>query len=218
MCNQQADIYKRALSFWTVSFQYLMLVENVARETVSAENPLGIIKEITQGPITPDEMDEVTKWSDHKIVIPILFNLYHGIELLVKGFLLVTPGIVVKPKHSVQRLCREFAAAYPNETGLNAFLKKYTEENQLPSLLRDFLKDNALTFSDLYQALRYPSDQDFVTMKRYVRLKYQGEQGVYFFRELQEDIKGIRPLAVLLGRSLDTIVENESGDPGGVSP
>jgi len=116
--------------------------------------------------------------------------------------LLITPGIVVKPKHSIQRLCREFSKAYPAEKEINSFLHKYTEENQLPPLLSEFLKDNALTFADLYQSLRYPSDQDFVDMKRYVQLKYKGQEGVLFFQELHEAIKSIRPLAVRLGRFL----------------
>jgi hypothetical protein len=200
--------YDVALSFWTVSFQYLMLVENVAREIVSNLNPLGLTKLHSEGPITEDELVEATRWSDQSLVIPLLFNLYHGIELLVKGFLLITPGVQVKPQHSIQRLCRGFSAAYPNEIELNAFLKKYTEESQLPPLLRDFLRDNALTFADLYQALRYPIDQDFVDLKRYVRLKYKGQQGVHFFRELDEEIKSIRPLAVRLGRSLEPKQEN----------
>lgn len=179
-----------------------MLVENVAHETASSDNPLGLTRDINKGPITEDELAEATRWSDHSLVIPLLFNLYHGIELLVKGFLLITPDIVVKPKHSIQRLCREFSAAYPDEIEINSFLHKYTEENQLPLLLSEFLKDNALTFADLYQSLRYPSDQDFVDMKRYMQLKHKGQDGIYFFQELHEAIKSIRPFAVRLGRSL----------------
>jgi hypothetical protein len=194
--------YDIALSFWTVSFQYLMLVENVARETVSSLNPLGLTKLRSEGPITEDELSEAIRWSDQTLVIPLLFNLYHGIELLVKGFLLITPGVKVKLRHGPQRLCREFCAAYPNEIELNAFLQKYTEESQLPPLLREFLRDNALTLDELYQALRYPSDQNLVDLRRYVQLKYKGQGGVPFFHELHEGIKSIRPLAVRLGRSL----------------
>lgn len=207
MCKK-AEYYDVALSFWTLSFQYLMLVENVAREIMSHANPLGLTKLQSEGPITEDELVEATRWSDQSLVVPLLFNLYHGIELLVKGVLLVTPGVRVKPQHSIQRLCHEFSAAYPNEIELNAFLQKYTEESQLPPLLRDFLRDNALTFDELYQALRYPSEPDFVDLKRYVQLKYKGQQGVRFFQELNEEIKSIRPLVVRLGRSLEPKQEN----------
>ena len=206
MCNKAQ--YDVASSFWTVAFQYLMLVENVARETASDRNPLGLIKDVKEGPITENEPLGATRWSDHTLIIPLLFNLYHGIELLVKGFLLITPGVDVKPRHSIQRLCREFSAAYPNEKELNAFFQKYTEESQLPSLLNEFLRDNALTFGDLYQSLRYPSDQDFMDLNLYVQLKHRGMRGVNFFQELHDGIKLIRPLAVRLGHSLEVNHKN----------
>jgi len=40
-------------------------------------------------------------------------------------------------------------------------------------------------------------------MKRYMQLKYKGQEGISFFQELHETIKSIRPLAVRLGRSLE---------------
>lgn len=200
--------YRVALSFWTVAFQYLMLVENVARETMSDKNPLGLTKDLTNGPITENELLEATRWSDHTLIIPLLFNLYHGIELLVKGFLLIAPNVNVKPSHGIQSLCRQFSAAYPNEKELNAFFQKYTEESQLPPLLSEFLSDNTLTFDGLYQSLRYPSNRDFVDLNRYVRLKYRGQRGLTFFQELHDGVKSIRPLAVRLGRSLEASHQN----------
>jgi len=201
--------YDLALSFWTVSLEYLMLVENVARETVAQGNTWFMTKDWKEGEITADEYTDGTRWSDHTLIIPLLFNLYHGIELLVKGFLLVAPDQNVKPQHTIGRLCRQFSRAYPNETELIDFFAKFTDEQRLPALLANFLKDNSLTLNDLYQAVRYPSDQDFQTLRKYVELKYQGEEGLPFFQELVGDIKAIRVSAVRLGRSLEP--EPESG-------
>jgi hypothetical protein len=201
MCNKSQ--YELALSFWRVSFEYLMLVENVARETVAQGNTWFITKRWQDGPVTEKEYRERARWSDYTIIIPLLFNLYHGIELLVKGFLLVTPQTDVKPTHTVQRLCRQFYNAYPGENELNGFLRKYTEEGNLPAILCEFLHDNAVTFNDLYQALRYPSDRDFQSLNKYIELKYKGDQGIPFFKELHEDIEAIRIAAVRLGRSLE---------------
>ena len=180
-----------------------MLVENVAREIVAQGNAWFIMKDYEDGPVTIDESAEGTRWSDHKLIIPLLFNLYHGIELLVKGFLLVSSGQNVKPKHSIGRICRQFSQAYPDETELIAFVTKFTEEQRLPDLLSEFLKDNSLTLNDLYQAVRYPSDQDFQTLRKYIVLKYKGADGLPFFSELAEAIKGVRKAAVKLGRSLE---------------
>jgi hypothetical protein len=87
---------------------------------------------------------------------------------------------------------------------LNSFLRKYTEEANLPAILGDFLRDNAMTFDDLYQALRYPSDRNFQTLKTYIELKYKGTIGIPFFKELHQDIEAVRVAAVRLGRSLET--------------
>lgn len=196
--------YQLALSFWKASFEYLMLVENIARETIVQGNTWFITKRWQDGPVTEKEYHEGTKWSDHTIIIPMLFNLYHGIELLVKGFLLARSQTEVKPTHTVQHLCRQFYNAYPGERELNSFLRKYTEEANLPAILGDFLRDNAMTFDDLYQALRYPSDRNFQTLKTYIELKYKGTKGIPFFKELHQDIEAVRVAAVRLGRSLET--------------
>lgn len=109
----------------------------------------------------------------------------------------------MKATHSVQTLCRKFAKAYPTEASLIRFFRKYTDDTSLPPLLKQFLKDNGLTFDELYQALRYPSDQKFEYLRRYSELMYTGHEGCKFFQELHEDIKAIRGPAVKLGRSLE---------------
>lgn len=70
--------YDLALSFWSVSLQYLMLVENVSKETTSQGNTWVMTSAL--GHISEEEYEEGTRWSDHTIIIPLLFNLYHGIE------------------------------------------------------------------------------------------------------------------------------------------
>lgn len=190
-----------------------MLVENVARETVAQGNTWFMTKDWKSGEITADEYAEGTRWSDHTMIIPLLFNLYHGIELLLKGFLLVAPEQNVKPKHSIGQLRCQFRQTYPNETELINFFAKFTDEQHLPELLANFLKDNSLTLKALYQAVRYPSDQDFQNLRKYVELKYQGRKGLPFFQGLVDDIKKIRVAAVRLGRSLEP--KPESGKQNG---
>ena len=56
MCTRQQ--YEKALSFWTSAFEYLMLVEFVARETVIQGNKHVIIDD---GPIRVEEYEERTK-------------------------------------------------------------------------------------------------------------------------------------------------------------
>jgi hypothetical protein len=200
--------YDLALSFWRASLQYLILVENVSRETASQGNIHLMGRDFKVGQITPEitpeEYADGTRWSDHTIIIPLLFNLLHGIELLVKGFILVDPSETVKMIHNIGELCARFKQKYPNQNIINNFLCKYTSENEMPELLRRFLMDNDIQVNILYKALRYPSD-DFLTMRIYSSLKYQGEDGTPFFRQLSADISEVRLAAVRLGKSFEVV-------------
>jgi len=127
--------YNLALSFWTASFQYLILAENVARETASQDNVWVMVRDFKECPITPKEYEDETRWSDHTIIIPLFFNLLHGIELLLKGFLLVDPAETIEKQHNICELRDRFKAKYPEQTILNNFFDKYTSEKSMPELL-----------------------------------------------------------------------------------
>ena len=194
--------YKLALSFWTASFQYLMLVENVSQQTASQGNVWGMVRDYSGGPITLEEYAEATRWSDHKIIIPLIFNLLHGIELLTKGFILVDAAETIDKQHNIYELREKFKQKYPDQATIIEFLEKYTSTDHMPALLRRFLEDNGLQVEKLYQALRYPSP-DFSMLLTYSSLKYHGEEGISFFTDLSAAIKEVRPAAVKLGRSFE---------------
>lgn len=190
--------YESALSLWKASFQFLSLVEITSQGTLSQGNKCFVIKDL---PITEEEFEEETKYSDCNIAIAVLFNLYHGIELLVKGFLLMKGP--VKPKHNIRELCMEFKAKYPFERELNEFFTKYTDNADLPTCLKEFFTENEIEFKDLYEALRYPSNPNFERMKTYSSLAYKGGDSLPFFQELHNDIVKVRRVAVKLGRSFE---------------
>jgi hypothetical protein len=200
--------YDIALSFWTASFQYLMLVENAAHEIVAHGNTWVMVKDFEDGPITPEEYAEATRWSDHTTIIPLLFNLIHGIELLIKGFILTDPGEDLKKSHDIIDLCSRFCRLFPSESVLNGFFQKYTCENAMPDILKRFLRDNRIDIRSMYQSLRYPSP-DFQLMRNYSGLKYHGEKGVHVFSDLKTEILEVRKSAVALGRS----IEPQGGNP-----
>lgn len=200
MCDR--DRYNIALSFWTASFQYLMLVENAANEIVVHGNTWVMVKDFEGGPITEEEYAEITRWSDHTTIIPLLFNLLHGIELLIKGFILSDPHEDLAKSHDIIHLCSPFYHMFPDESVLNGFFHKYTCEYAMPEILKKFLRENRIDIRSMYQALRYPSP-DFQVMRDYRSLKYNGEKGVHVFSDLQAEILNVRKSAVALGRSLD---------------
>gem|GEM_PF-445568 len=188
--NMSEDNYTNALVFWTIALQYLSMVENVSKEIVKQGNNWVLIED---HPMSNEEYFlERANWSDHNLIIPLLFNLYHGLELLLKGLLLSKANGTVKPHHVIQDLSRQFADSFPNEAELNRCFSKYTEEEHLPPLILNFLRDNELSFNALYQALRYPADAMFGNIKKYFTLKYQGKEGLTFFNELIADLVVIR--------------------------
>jgi len=193
--------YLLALSFWTIAIQYLALVENASREVVKQGNKWFVTRDGKHGEITNEEYSKATRWSDHALIIPLLFNLYHGLELLIKGFLIIAPNQSAKPNHSIIGMRDQFSKVYPSEKELIDLISKYTQEQYLPDLLKNFLTDNNLTLKMMYQSVRYPANQDFQTIKKYRKLKYKGEDGIQFFKELAEDVDLIRRKAVQLSKT-----------------
>ena len=101
--DREKEKFNLARHFLTLSETYFFLVRNVLEENVKQGNLhlVTLDKEISE-----EEYDEMTKWSDFNI-FPILFNFYHGLELLMKGFLpasdndrniLVEKGFIVSSK------------------------------------------------------------------------------------------------------------------------
>jgi len=177
-----------ALSFLTFSNQYLTLVENVARETVLHGNSWSIISDFV---LEKEEYEKKTRWSDFSIIFPLLFNLFHGIELLIKGLILAdSTETMKKGKHNLCILCDRFRLKYPEQKILNNFFDKYTNKESMPEILRNFMIENKLDANILYEELRYPSP-NFDLIRNYSSLKYQDKEGVPFFKDLADDIDSV---------------------------
>lgn len=112
------DQYRVALSLWTLALQFLSLVDNAARETAARGNKWVVTSD---HPIDEHYYEEETRWSDHAIIAPTIFNLLHGLELLVKGFL-VARGVAIRKEHKISRLRQMFSHEFPNEADLNNFV------------------------------------------------------------------------------------------------
>ncbi len=190
--------YNRAISFFDVSFQFFSLVQNSLEESISQGNKWFLTSDEE---IDFEKFLSKTKWSDHQIIIPILFNFYHGLELLLKGLLQFDPSFELKAKHSIEGLSARFIKDNSSEIELCNFLKKYTYIGKLPKLLKDFLVRNDLTINKLYEALRYPTDPNFSQNRKYLCIKNKGEEGVLFYKGLLADIENARIATVSFGRA-----------------
>lgn len=138
------------------------------------------------------------------MVIPLLFNFYHGLELILKGFVIASEGKSAKLNHGLTQLYHKFIKNYKNQTKLNKFFSKYLDKTQMPSLLLDFLTHNKLSVDRFYESLRYPFDLNLSNEYQHFVLKYQGTNGIQFYRSMSKDIREMMKLIVALGYSLET--------------
>ena len=173
----------KVLGFWTVGLQYLHMVQAVANETCSQGNKHCIISD---NPISSEQYMEDTKWSDHNLVIPLLFNFYHGLEVIMKGFLTVKhPN--TRFSHKLTELLNELNIEY-GENKLYETVEKYINQDSLPEIISDFLTKSDLSIDLYYQSLKY-SETTQGNQIYHHPLKYRGEEGVDFFKNLHDDIE-----------------------------
>ena len=106
--DREKEKFNLARHFLTLSETYFFLVRNVLEENVKQGNLhlVTLDKEISE-----EEYDEMTKWSDFNI-FPILFNFYHGLELLMKGFLILTDNYKLKIDHDLEKALNDFILYY----------------------------------------------------------------------------------------------------------
>ena len=186
----------KVMGYWTVGVQYLHMVQAVANETYSQGNKHCIVSD---NPISYEQYMEDTKWSDHNLVIPLLFNFYHGLEVIMKGFLAVKHPDA-RLSHKLTELLNEFKKEY-GENRLYETIKKYIIQDGLPRVISEFLKESDLSIDLYYQSLKY-SETTKGNQIYHHSLKYRGEEGAEFFASLHDDIDQLRKEAVSLGREV----------------
>jgi hypothetical protein len=191
--------YYIALTFWSMGEKYWSLTQGVCDRITRNQN-LSFL--ISDQPITGREFEKRTKWNDVNMVIPLLFNFYHGLELILKGFILFAEGNSAKLNHGITQLHFKFIEYYPGQKKLNKFFARYLVKSHLPEILREFLDHNRLSVNRFYESLRYPFNLNLSREYQHFVLKYKGGNGIQFYRVMSKDIREMMRLVVALGRSL----------------
>jgi len=108
-----------------------------------------------KGNLSDDELksryDDKTKWNDNNIAIPVLFNFYHGVELVLKGLILRCGG------------------QFPNKHKLSFFIDELSKTPNPPSNnlinhfktilsfdLNNFFNSNNKSVDSFYESFKYP--------------------------------------------------------------
>jgi len=177
---------------FTLSDNFLQLVENVLVENVKNQNI-----HMYMGPPRDDIREhyrQITKWSDFRILVPTLFNFFHGIELLLKAANYKANTPTENPNHKLAKLFADFKSNYPSASTLTRIFQKYIHPSDADTnILKAFYSANNVSdSSQFYEIFKYPFFKDFKTSFNYAGLRNLDNDGILFFTQITMDIQTIR--------------------------
>lgn len=178
-------------SYITLGYNFLQLTINSIDEMEKQGNHHTIISD---GNSSEQESwanyEEKTKWNDNNIAIPVLFNFYHGVELVLKGLNLICGSNELKHNHKLREHIKSLSlCSNPPDAILIAFfddLLKYDPNG--------FFKENKSNSNQFHILFRYPekfvkkNTQDVISSM----LKSQKEVGLAAFKEIRQYAKGVK--------------------------
>jgi hypothetical protein len=183
---------KIAVRHFMLSDNFFQLVESVLTETLSHNNVA-----LYAGPPREDITEhyrQMTKWSDFRILIPTLFNFFHGIELILKAAnYKITPPLG-QPNHKLTQLFAKFKSNYPTSTELIRIFEKYIFPSAIDcKILNSFYASNKMEDSgQFYEVFKYPYSKNFQFDFDYSELRNLESDGTDFFMQIIKDIQIIR--------------------------
>ena len=95
----------KVLAFLCHSQTYLLFSQSVLKKTIESGNKFMLISDEE---ISEKEYFKATEWSDSNVIIPVLFSFYHGVELLLKGLLMMADGYRLEASHKITTLLKDF--------------------------------------------------------------------------------------------------------------
>ena len=180
-----------AVRYFDFSDNFFDLVEAVLNESIIHGNQ-------TFGVFSSDadlekEYRELTKWSDNRIMIPILFNFFHAIELYLKAAIYLIEIPKGKATHKLSRYFEKFENHYPNKTKLIDTINYYIYPKKECDILFSFYELNRIeNSSEFYEVFKYPYNVKFHQPFNFKDLRNTEESGIAFFKKILIDIQIIR--------------------------
>ena len=185
----------KALALYIVGHQFLNSSQLLIENLVSHKNKNVIISDHE---LTDDEFDDKTKYCDYNIIIPILYNYYHGIELIMKAAL-EQVGQLKKVRHDIKKLSDDIKKAYSNDSGFARIITDIID-NPINIVVTFEGVNQKITDFTIYEALRYPDKKD--SLIEYGCLMYNGERVLSELQRLNEHIESVKDITVKKYREL----------------
>jgi len=187
--------YDAGLPLWTVASKYFNMAMRTATEIAVHGNPSSAVN---TRPLTAEEIQDRSKWSDTDLSVPLLFSFYHGLEVMIKGFLMAE-GQPAKG-HKLSKLLDKTMVYHPDEPAFQ-LMSNYINPSDLSSPLKEFFENNEITPDMFYEALKYPETNKGKTIS-HIQLKYGGSSTVGFYNQLAQDAERISKSSAILAHTL----------------
>jgi len=183
-------------SWFYVAAQYVQASMNLLDGMINTGNRKIAISDHE---MSDDEVNEQLRYSSQSIILPALFCLYQGIELILKGF--VSYKSDHKPTHSFEKLLTQFLTHYDTECALSElFFKLIKSPVEFIAQYKDTNKIKDM--GSLYNTLRYP-DMNKKNVNYDLLLHFDNQKFMFQVRGLGIDINRLLTLSVELFRKLE---------------
>jgi hypothetical protein len=184
-----------SLGYWTLGAQFLTLTCVSCSKIVNSGNKFAVIIKLPPH----NKCDDADEWSDSSVGIPVLFCFFHGIELILKGFLSATGSQKQKPHHRLTELLSDFISVHPDTDLAKQITVALFPRASTP--IGSFLEHNKITIDDWYEALKYPESKKKQRFS-HIDLKYGGHTTISFWNHIYEQSLAMRKEAARLSKSL----------------
>ncbi|WP_274475610.1 HEPN domain-containing protein [Mangrovimonas aestuarii] len=172
----------KGTNFTSIGFNFLQLSINAIEEMNKQGNATSIFMD---GNLSDEDAElefaERTKWNDLNIGIPILFNFFHGIELILKGLIIHCGGELVGKNHKLTNLLENLKNTpnAPSDSLIEHF-KNVLHNNELS----DFFTLNNKTVDSFYILFKYPEEKNGESIKFY-QIRGKQKEGLIRFNQIK---------------------------------
>jgi HEPN domain-containing protein len=175
-------------SFISLGYNFLQLTINSIDEMEKQGNKSTIL---SSGRLNREDSwkkyEELTNWNDHNIAIPVLFNFYHGVELVLKGLYLESGHETLAKTHRLSELLQKLESVQsPPDNILLDFFKGLLSYDP-----NGFYQKNNTYIDEYYLLLKYPELGPDKEVK-YFMIRSQEAEGLKTFTEVRELAKGVK--------------------------
>lgn len=173
--------------------QYINTSKLIMQEMIKCKNKWIYIGD---KPIKDEEYFETTKWSDFNTLVPSIFLLVHGLELLTKA-LVTYCGEEIKREHDTTNMIKFLKNDNRINCDLLNLLECYVGEAPSNPIIQEFINVNKhIKAGKVHIAIRYPEDNRNET--DFSPLWYKEKKLIEELKVIVSDIENIYSKALLV--------------------